>query len=146
MSYIERIAAAQYNRCYYCDHPMIRHQHIEGRPIPRDAITKDHYIARAWGGKTTPENMVAACAQCNHLRGDMEAEAFYNLMQKWFKKKPYLWIRWHQLNGDDLYELRRQCIHVHERQLRGKAKRHIEYVYRHIEFVFRERRRLHMSM
>ncbi len=140
--HIERIARKQYYRCYYCDHPMIRHRHIEGQATPRDAMTKDHYIPRAWGGPTVPKNIVAACCQCNTLRGDMDAEAFYNLMQKWFKRRPYLWVRWHQLSEEELYLLKLHCIQVHERQLRGKARRHIEFAYRHISFVFRYQHRL----
>ncbi len=72
----------------------------------------------------------------------MEAEAFYNLMQKWFKKNPYLWIRWHTISRDELYDLKLHCLQVHERQLRGKAKRYIAFAYRHFEFTFRERQRL----
>tara|TARA_B100000745_G_scaffold199304_1_gene131455 strand:- start:4088 stop:4531 length:444 start_codon:yes stop_codon:yes gene_type:complete len=145
MSYIVGIAEEQDFLCYYCDHPMHKHQHVEGQPTPRDAITKDHYIARAWGGLTHPSNMVAACCQCNNLRGDIEAEAFKNLMWKWFKRNPYLWIRWHNVANEELYELKLQCIRVYERQLRGKAQRYIEFAYHHFDFTFRERRRLALT-
>lgn len=139
MSYIERIAEAQGFRCFYCEHLMYRYKK---QPLPPDTLTKDHYIPRSEGGVTHPDNMVAACSQCNNLRGDVSIEVFYNLQQKWFKKNPYLWIRWHRLTRHELYDLKLQCLRVHERRLRGKARRNILYAYRHVDFSLREERLL----
>ncbi|MFT5849783.1 MAG: hypothetical protein ACI9H6_000602 [Patiriisocius sp.] len=139
MSYILRISKEQNNLCYYCEHPMFRYRK---QPLPSDALTKDHFIPRSEGGETSSENMVAACSQCNNLRGDIDAETFYNLMQKWFRKNPFLWIRWHNLSRDELYDLKLICARVHERRLRGKARHHLIYAYKHFAFVRREKRLL----
>ena len=140
--YFQRIVASQGFFCYYCEHRMFQHQHVSGRRTPPDAITKDHLEPRVYGGETSERNLVAACCQCNNLRGEMEAEAFKNLMEKWFKRDPYLWIRWHQLGPDELSRLKINCLQVHERQLRGIAKRYRDIAYRHLDFTFRERFRL----
>jgi hypothetical protein len=105
-------------------------------------MTKDHLTPRVYGGPTQRDNLVAACCQCNNLRGEMEAAAFKNLMEKWFRRNSYLWIRWHNISSAELSQLKMQCITVHERQLRGKAKRCIDIAYRHLEFCFQERSRL----
>lgn len=142
MSHILRIAEAQNYRCCYCGHPMLRHQHIDGKSTPRNAMTKDHVEPRAYGGETNTNNLVAACCQCNCLRGEIEAVAFYNLMQKWFKRDASLLIRWHQLSQQELFELKVQCIQVHERQLKGLAVKYIEYAFRHVVFTHQRRRQL----
>ncbi len=142
MSYIEKIAHSQNYFCFYCNHRMHRHIHVLGTPTPRDAITKDHFIPRVYGGVTTAQNIVAACCLCNNLRGEMEAVAFKNLIEKWFKRDPFLWIRWHTISGQELSRLKLNCITVHERQLRGKARRCVDIAYRHLEFCFQERNRL----
>lgn len=137
---IIRLSEPQNHRCCYCSHIMIRHVHIDGLPTPRDAMTKDHYEARTYGGVTTYENMVAACCQCNNLRGEMEAEAFYNLMQKWFKRDDTLHARWHTLSREELYELKQQCLSTHERQLSGLARHYVEFAFRLIQFMESRRR------
>ena len=142
MSYIERIAAAQNYMCCYCEHRMFRHTHRLGFATPRDAITKDHVIPRVYNGPTVAENLVAACCQCNNLRGEMEATAFKNLLTKWFARDPWLWIRWHTIDYDELNDLKLQCLQVHERQLRGLARHYIDIAYRHLDFTYRERGRL----
>lgn len=139
MSYIQRIAAEQNYLCYYCKHPMFRYRK---QPLPSDALTKDHVVPRSEGGITAPSNMVAACSQCNNLRGDIAAEAFYNLMQKWFKRNPFLWIRWHNLSRSELYDLKLRCIRVQEQRLRGKAQHYPRYAFQHFDYVRREERML----
>lgn len=131
------LSARQNHRCCYCGHEMVRHSHINRQPTPRNAITKDHVEPRTYGGETTWWNLVAACCQCNQLRGEMEATAFYNLMQKWFKRDPTLRSRWHQIDRDELIEFKIQCLTVHARQLRGLGRNNIEYAFRHFDFVIR---------
>lgn len=142
MSHIERIAEEQKYICCYCEHRMFRHRHRPGYPTPRDAITKDHLIPRVYDGPTIQENLVAACCQCNNLRGEMDAAAFQNILFKWFKRDPWLWIRWHTISTDELQELKLACLHIHERQLRGLARHYVDIAYRHLEFTYRERGRL----
>lgn len=120
---------------------MIRHQYVEGVPLPRNAATKDHVEPRTYEGETSWWNMVAACSQCNNLRGEIEAEAFFNLMQKWFKRDSTLRARWHTIDRAELAELKRECMSVHVRQLRGLGKRHIEFAFRHFDFVNKWQRR-----
>lgn len=45
-------------RCQYCE-----------APLPAHDLTTDHVIPRSLGGKTTWDNVVAACAPCNRKKG-----------------------------------------------------------------------------
>jgi len=132
---IYALSEPQNHRCCYCGHHMIRHQHISGLPTPRNAITKDHFEPRMYGGETVEENLIAACCQCNNLRGEMDAFAFFNLMQKWFKRDPSLRVRWHLISREELGELKIQCQSVHARQLHGLGRNSIEFAFRHFHFV-----------
>lgn len=47
----------------------------------------DHIIPKSRGGSTTPDNLVSACHDCNHAKGDMTAVEFgYPDIQKRVKK------------------------------------------------------------
>jgi HNH endonuclease len=116
---------------------MTRHIHTEGSATPRNAMTKDHVEPRRYGGETTYWNMVAACCQCNQLRGELEAEAFYNITKKWFKRDPTLRERWFLISRTELTEFKIHCQTTHARQLRGRGRRHIEYAFRHYDFAIR---------
>jgi hypothetical protein len=52
--------------CYWC-----------GRP----GDTIDHVVPWSKGGRTTMDNCICACQECNNLRGDMPAAAFARLRQ-----------------------------------------------------------------
>lgn len=45
-------------RCQYC-----------GAKLPAEKLTLDHVLPKARGGRTTWENLVAACAPCNRKKG-----------------------------------------------------------------------------
>lgn len=45
-------------RCQYCR-----------KGFPSHKLTQDHVTPRKYGGKTTWDNIVSACAPCNHSRG-----------------------------------------------------------------------------
>jgi 5-methylcytosine-specific restriction endonuclease McrA len=53
-------------RCVYCGHPL----------DPMEA-TLDHVYPLARGGTHVPGNLVAACAPCNRLKGDMLPHEFF---------------------------------------------------------------------
>ncbi len=125
----------QNHRCCYCGHEMIRFKGESGTTIPRNAATRDHVEPRSYGGETSWWNMVAACSQCNSLRGQIDAEAFYNLMQKWLRRDPTLQKRWHHISKEELYVFRQECLDVHQRQLRGLARRSVEYAFRNYDFA-----------
>lgn len=146
MSIVVRITESQNHRCCYCGHLMIRHLHQNGRPTPRNAATKDHVLPKTYGGATTYENMVAACLQCNNLRGEIDAITFYNIIQKWFKKHPELYETWHQIPYPQLRELKIVCLSTYERQLRGQAKRYVEMAFRHDTFTWQRRQLLGVSL
>ncbi len=131
------LSEPQNHRCCYCGHAMIRHKHIDGAPMPRNAATKDHLEPRFYGGVTTTENLIAACYQCNSLRGELEALAFFNLQQKWFKRDESLRPRWHSASREELVEFKIQCQSVHVRQLNGLGRRSLEHAFRHLQFVRR---------
>lgn len=49
--------------CMYC-----------GGPFSHAELTRDHVMPRAQGGKDIWENVVAACARCNHFKADRTPE------------------------------------------------------------------------
>ena len=104
-------------------------------------MTREHVIPRSYNGEGR-ENLVAACRLCNELRGNMDAIAFYNLQQKWFKRDETLRARWHKISVDEYQHFKQLCLRTQERHLRGLARRHIEYAYRHQAFIYHNRERL----
>lgn len=57
-----QIALLRLGRCVYCGGP--------GESL-------DHIIPRARGGKSTPDNMVAACLRCNRGKGSQSPDQFF---------------------------------------------------------------------
>jgi 5-methylcytosine-specific restriction endonuclease McrA len=58
--------------CQYCAHE-----------FPAEMLTFDHIVPRSRGGRTTWENVVAACAVCNHTKGNrLPAEAKMPLLHR----------------------------------------------------------------
>lgn len=63
------------NTCQYC-----------GRKLPRKELTIDHVIPKSRGGRTTWENVVTACVECNTRKGNKTPEeAGMRLIRKPFK-------------------------------------------------------------
>ncbi|MGN7124340.1 HNH endonuclease [Methylorubrum thiocyanatum] len=56
--------ARQKKRCYWCGKTNL-HPIKPGEPWDPDALTAEHLVRKADGGKDTAKNIVAACAQCN---------------------------------------------------------------------------------
>lgn len=136
------VAEQQNYTCWYCEHTMTRHQHLPGVMIPRDALTQDHVKPRVVGGKTTVENLVAACSQCNFMRGETDHHAFRNILRKWFHHNHSLWLRWHSIPWDEVCHRKQHCSLVHEKLLRGKAMRYPHFAFMHQDFSWRVRRLL----
>lgn len=66
------IFARDENRCLYC-----------GRRFPTSELSLDHVIPKAYGGKTTWENIVCACTACNKKKGGRTPkEAHMTLIRK----------------------------------------------------------------
>ena len=65
------LSEAQNHRCCYCSVEMT----LEDDCRPTMA-TREHLIPRIFGGPTEWWNLVAACNECNSLRGHMNALAF----------------------------------------------------------------------
>lgn len=58
--------------CQYC-----------GRKLPRNQLNLDHVVPRCKGGKTTWENVVASCFDCNRKKGmRLPREASLKLIKK----------------------------------------------------------------
>jgi len=57
----------QGGKCFWCHEPMLLVAHWEGEQHPR-LMTADHVHPCRWGGRTNPDNIVAACYECNHTR------------------------------------------------------------------------------
>ena len=63
--------------CQYC-----------GRSLHSADLTLDHVLPRSRGGKTTWENVVAACKPCNHRKNDhTPAEAHMRLLRAPFRPR-----------------------------------------------------------
>lgn len=66
---------SQCGRCYYCSVSMWMHDPLELR-LPTSSevraarlqCTAEHLHPQSEGGSDGPENIVAACAHCNHTR------------------------------------------------------------------------------
>ena len=52
------VFARDYHSCQYCD-----------QRGPNHVLTIDHVVPRSKGGRETWENIVTACARCNHKKG-----------------------------------------------------------------------------
>lgn len=70
---LHRLAREQDMRCAYCSEPF-------GNYADEANPTLDHVIPKARGGTDVASNLVAACARCNHAKGDMDADAFCALI------------------------------------------------------------------
>ncbi len=135
------LSEPQNHRCCYCGHHMIRHHQQRSRAAPLNAATRDHLTPRTHGGRNI-DNLVAACLQCNNLRGDMEALAFFNLLRKMFKRDQTLRNRWYLLPQPELKELKLKCIATQERQLRGLARSSVEHAFRHRDLLWQHGHKL----
>lgn len=119
-TYVRALTEAQNHYCCYCHHelPYNRKQQTE-----RNQPTKDHVEPRCHGGATAPDNLVMACAQCNHIRGAMKAEVFYELLWYWFSIDPTLRQRWHHISRREFAERKRECIQIHQIQWERRLKK-----------------------
>jgi len=71
------IFARDENRCQYC-----------GRKFPTSELSLEHVVPRSRGGKSTWENIVCACAECNRKKGGrLPEEAGMKLIRKPFKPR-----------------------------------------------------------
>lgn len=55
-------------RCGYC-----------ACELTRQTVTRDHIVPRCKGGKTTDDNLIACCRNCNQRKGHLEVETFREL-------------------------------------------------------------------
>lgn len=134
MSKLERLSEPQNHRCCYCGHRMVKYTHKQYLTIPRNAVTRDHVKPKAHGGGNGI-NLVAACSLCNSLRGSLEAIAFFNLQQKWFRRDPTLQARWHAITHEEYQVLQRACLETHSRHLSGLGIRDVEAAFLHFRLV-----------
>ncbi len=71
------IYARDENRCQYC-----------GRKFPTSELSLDHVVPRSRGGRSTWENLVCCCVECNAKKGGrLPEEAGLRLIRKPFKPK-----------------------------------------------------------
>lgn len=69
-AYRSDAATKQNGRCCYCR-----------SELTRDTISADHKVPRAEGGKTTRENIKAACSECNLAKGKRSSASFMSLVK-----------------------------------------------------------------
>jgi len=73
----QSLSESQNHRCCYCSCTMT----LADDDAPSMA-TREHVIPRAFGGPTEWWNLVAACRECNSLRGHMYAMKFYYMRSR----------------------------------------------------------------
>lgn len=129
-----RLSEPQNHRCCYCGHGIERYKPRAGESLPPNAITRDHIHPKSQGGKNAG-NLLAACYVCNFLRGDMDAYAFYNLLQRLFQRSPRLRRDWHSLKRETIANLRVRFLLTHERRLRGIAKYDVDTAFAHMRLI-----------
>lgn len=59
----KNILLRDHNTCQFC-----------GRTFPSSELTLDHVVPRSRGGRSSWENLVACCYQCNNHKGDRTPE------------------------------------------------------------------------
>jgi 5-methylcytosine-specific restriction endonuclease McrA len=72
--------------CQYC-----------GAVLPGPALTFDHVVPRAQGGRTTWENIVACCRPCNALKGNRTPEQAGMVLEREPKRPKALAFKLKQL-------------------------------------------------
>lgn len=63
---VKAVKFAERPNCHYCHRPF----------FAIDEATIDHKVPRCRGGKTTMENVVLACEECNSRKADQSYEMF----------------------------------------------------------------------
>lgn len=66
----ERLVAKNGSVCFYCGHPA-------------KVVHAEHVLARSLGGKTTDQNIVLACIECNCEKSD-------RTLDSWLKHSRYI--------------------------------------------------------
>jgi HNH endonuclease len=61
----------QHGLCFWCQRPMMLGSHGGNGACDPLTMTADHVRALWEGGRTLPGNVVAACFECNQLRGQV---------------------------------------------------------------------------
>jgi len=60
--------ARQGGRCHYCERTMtLRAFAVQNAPLDDRDATVEHLVPRILGGRDTPDNLVAACHECNRI-------------------------------------------------------------------------------
>lgn len=141
MKTIDILSERQNHRCCYCGNGM-RSVPKTKTVVPRNAATKEHIVPKSYNGLGYLENLVAACRLCNELRGNMDAIAFYNLQQKWFKKDETLRLRWHSVSAQEYRDYKLSCLDTQYRQLQGLARKCRISRHRFVWFTYHNAERL----
>ena len=119
-TYVRALLEAQNHNCCYCHHTMTENKKLRTN---RNQPTKEHVEPRCHGGQTVVENLVIACAQCNNIRGAMDAEVFYELIWYWFAKDPTLHHRWHNISRVEVGRFKNECSRIHRVQWQRRLQK-----------------------
>lgn len=70
--------------CHYCETKFIRNvpDYEQNYITHGNHLTLDHIVPKSLGGPDSRENLVAACYECNHARGDIGYKAFKRLIAR----------------------------------------------------------------
>lgn len=75
---------AQAGYCYYCD-----------EPVTAKTATADHVVARHVFGLDQRNNIVAACAACNRLKGHLPEKTFRSRIERPARGEDLsFWLAW----------------------------------------------------
>jgi len=102
----DHIWARDFGKCQYC-----------GRDVPRSTYTYDHVIPKSRGGKTTWDNIVVACVECNGKKRDrtpqeagmrlrskpIKPDSLPENFRKGLRYKPWMPAEWKIWFGEDYW-------------------------------------------
>ena len=143
MKLIDSLSEKQNHRCCYCGHRMHAIPN-QARVVPRKAATKEHVTPKSHNGLGLIENLVAACRLCNELRGNMDAIAFYNLQQKWFRRDKSLRNRWHEISTAEYQVFKLRCLQTQYNHLKGLSRHCRISRFRFVMFSYHHNERLQL--
>lgn len=82
MVFKQRMWMEQNKKCYWCGRQIEFHTHVDGVPIPANAVTVDHIypvnhpVRQGYKKRGESSPFVIACFACNNNRGNMPFDEY----------------------------------------------------------------------
>lgn len=104
---VNQLAANQDWKCCYCGCQMQLKTLRSSRK--RNSATLEHIVLRTEGGQNVRSNMMAACNQCNGLRGQAEYIAF-KLVMNVVRQIPQIMNNWYTSSDHEFKVIRHEIL------------------------------------